>query len=827
MRTTTYFNPPPGDAVLREIQRKFRSTGDLTLLKQWALEAIRAFGDVPGRLSAETGREHVTALGKGSPWEHLSPLLTGDRVRILRQAHAEAEPSVVDTVVSGPPYQIKTPAAASPRWSLSQEAVAAFAGQLFFSVSLYGGGSLAFSPTDLFYMEQSLVYASAPQDVLAIELLPSAETVMRQLKQGDRIMVRFGSGAERVLDVTGARLSPHATKDGKRSYHVYTSGRGMGGGSIFQWPGDKVQFQASLNQSPEPVWSIDLVAPDYKKPRRKTDPETRAIRLGTRRAEAIFRSIVAGKVYHYVDDGMGYTDPNSQLDVEWARQNLHKDAMTHRARLTQGSLGHYHLSYHSNHWVDFTTAAATDAAQAATLEVQGPEYVEYPEEPWEFPLSEGAAFAPPPPPPPESEPWDVPVSAGAPWAPPPPEILVVEPPPGPVLIGRQDYQERLEDRRDRLERAAARARGEAAAQFRRADPREEASGIPFGQPILVGHHSERRHRRAVERMDAAMRRSIEADEAAQGYARAAERVGSAGVSSDDPAALVALRDQLRGLEAQRDRMKTVNLLIRKAAKAAGIDLKKLGTREYAGQREAGQGSHEQAAAVLTKAQELGVTPSEAAMIAKTFRIAPYNGLGYPGYALTNLGANMRRIQQRIESLEREGRSRAELVATTGTEAPEEQFGQVRVVQNTAANRVQLFFPGKPSEAHRSLLKSAGFRWSPREGAWQRMLNEQGRRAARRVAQEIGGTDVATNPQRVLKFAQPLDPGDEDLRFVVLEDRGDRVLVHEITSFGDWPTPPTFVYLKSDLMPAARSRRSKRNSKRGKRNPKRRKAKKSR
>lgn len=35
-----------------------------------------------------------------------------------------------------------------------------------------------------------------------------------------------------------------------------------------------------------------------------------------------------------------------------------------------------------------------------------------------------------------------------------------------------------------------------------------ADAIPFGQPILIGHHSERRHRKAIEQIDNGMRRAV-------------------------------------------------------------------------------------------------------------------------------------------------------------------------------------------------------------------------------------------------------------------------------------------------------------------------------
>lgn len=55
------------------------------------------------------------------------------------------------------------------------------------------------------------------------------------------------------------------------------------------------------------------------------------------------------------------------------------------------------------------------------------------------------------------------------------------------------YEEKQEARRARYEEKASRLRDEAHRLHDQAH--EMASAIPFGQPILVGHHSEGRDRR--------------------------------------------------------------------------------------------------------------------------------------------------------------------------------------------------------------------------------------------------------------------------------------------------------------------------------------------
>jgi hypothetical protein len=83
-----------------------------------------------------------------------------------------------------------------------------------------------------------------------------------------------------------------------------------------------------------------------------------------------------------------------------------------------------------------------------------------------------------------------------------------------------DRTERAEDRADRYAERAG--RHSAAADARQAKAFGHIEYIPPGQPILVGHHSERAHRRALERHDNDMRAAIKGHESAGYWAGRAE-----------------------------------------------------------------------------------------------------------------------------------------------------------------------------------------------------------------------------------------------------------------------------------------------------------------
>lgn len=248
------------------------------------------------------------------------------------------------------------------------------------------------------------------------------------------------------------------------------------------------------------------------------------------------------------------------------------------------------------------------------------------------------------------------------------------------------YEQRQEARRERLERIAEKLEREGSARCARA--RELASCIPFGQPILVGHHSEKRDRAFRGRIDAGFRKGFEQLEAAKSYASKAASVGSGGISSDDPDAIAKLRQELEAHEARRARMLAVN-------KAHGRFVKKPQTLD---------------AAELSEAEKERVRKYVPAYSWEPHPFAPFE--------LTNLGANIRRIKQRIAALERQ---RA-YAAAFGVELKEHDCGAYQVREAFGLNRVQVMFPGKPAPAVRQVLKRAGFHWSPTEGAWQRMLS---------------------------------------------------------------------------------------------------------
>lgn len=131
----------------------------------------------------------------------------------------------------------------------------------------------------------------------------------------------------------------------------------------------------------------------------------------------------------------------------------------------------------------------------------------------------------------------------------------------------------LEGYDERKAKKAERAATFADNASRRAQEHYDASGrlvdhIPLGQPILVGHHSEKAHRRAIERSHRHMDKMVEENARANKWRRVVKAVeGDKAIHYDDPEAEVKLREKIAGLKEARDLAKSINAGLRKEYKA--------------------------------------------------------------------------------------------------------------------------------------------------------------------------------------------------------------------------------------------------------------------
>lgn len=256
---------------------------------------------------------------------------------------------------------------------------------------------------------------------------------------------------------------------------------------------------------------------------------------------------------------------------------------------------------------------------------------------------------------------------------------------------RHNFEESRQARIERLENAAERANNEAERSFKRADDLSQA--FWGGQPILVGHHSENRARNCQKKMHNAMRAGLDlADKAKEYKGKAFSAASNTAIFSDDPNASEKLAEKIERLEHRQTMMREANKLCKKN------DIEGL--------------------------TEMGFSPSSInRMLNPTYS---YESKGFQSWELSNNSANIRRLKDRLEKQ----------VALESAETSESVVNGITILNNVEANRTQIFFEGKPSDAIRSELKSCGFRWSPSEGAWQRHLSNDAKYHAERIAKMV-------------------------------------------------------------------------------------------
>lgn len=177
-------------------------------------------------------------------------------------------------------------------------------------------------------------------------------------------------------------------------------------------------------------------------------------------------------------------------------------------------------------------------------------------------------------------------------------------------------------------------------------------------------------------------------------------IGTGGIAAGDANALVKLEAKRDDLVELQERMKEVNAYFRKHKTLDGC-------------------------AILTKEQ---IERLKASMVGAWHSEAPY-----PSYLLSNNNAEIRRIEKRIKEI-------TETKTAGDRSYPAEGVDGLQVVEDTGIMRIQLVFDGKPDEPVRDILKAWGFRWAPSQNAWQRLLNQNGRHAAKMAIEKIAALE---------------------------------------------------------------------------------------
>lgn len=254
------------------------------------------------------------------------------------------------------------------------------------------------------------------------------------------------------------------------------------------------------------------------------------------------------------------------------------------------------------------------------------------------------------------------------------------------------YEQKQADKRDRLLERARNIRGRGFEL--EAAGRKALEIIPFGQPILVGHHSERGDRayrgRAVGKID----RGYALMNEATNIERRAEALGSGGISSDDPDAVVKLTAQVEILRHSHARMLIINKVHAAYFKRPDSIL------------------------------SAEISDAERKMVASYVPRYSWEKHPFAPYQIKNSSASIRRIEKRIEQLQTLRAKPALCPAASGA--------GWTMREDADENRIMFTFPGKPAEDVRVLLRHYAFLWSPSRGAWVRKITPNARFATQQL-----------------------------------------------------------------------------------------------
>lgn len=109
----------------------------------------------------------------------------------------------------------------------------------------------------------------------------------------------------------------------------------------------------------------------------------------------------------------------------------------------------------------------------------------------------------------------------------------------------------------------------------------------------------------------------------------------------------------------------------------------------------------------------------------------YYSQPYPTFELTNNNQNLHRLKDRLENLKK-----LKDRANTENDNKYMKVEGLEVIEDATDMRIRIVFEEIPNEQTRTLLKSHGFKWSPKNSAWQRQLTTNGIYSTKRVLEKL-------------------------------------------------------------------------------------------
>ncbi len=256
--------------------------------------------------------------------------------------------------------------------------------------------------------------------------------------------------------------------------------------------------------------------------------------------------------------------------------------------------------------------------------------------------------------------------------------------------------ERIARNRARHERRADNATAKADARFSYV---RTMADVMQGEPVKVGHHSERRHRRDLARVDSAMSQGVKATRQAERSQRLADSAEHTGISAADDDARELLTAKIARLKQEQERDKAVNRIVRSKPKNQPTEAKRRKLETL-----------------------LGSCSDET--LARLCEVDYGTRAGIPGYVLSNRLANIKRCEKRQAELEQRSQiADAQVIASGTCEGKAFEF-----ITDTDDDRLRFESPRLSQDACK-LLKRHGFKWSRTRGAWIRFLNQNAISAA--------------------------------------------------------------------------------------------------